>query len=119
MLIHLEKSRLFTTDPAVRFANEYKVSKKLWNELWKRYLDGYDMDALCGYFMYKTDKKPSRTAMQRWITRTEIYCKATHVMRMGVRVVQSEYFGSFEDEVLAELTRHIKSGDTRDSRILL
>ncbi len=120
MIIHLTKSKLFTVDPAIRFAKEYRVEPKLWNELWKRYgLLEYDYDGLCGYFTHKTGRRANARSLKRWIIRTEIYCKAQHIMGMGVRVVDSSYFGKFEDDLLDELTKGMRFGGKQDSRILV
>ncbi len=37
MLIDLSKSKLFTSDPGVRFAREYGIPEEAWKELWRRY----------------------------------------------------------------------------------
>ena len=120
MIIKLFESKLFTEDPAVRFAKEYRVSPKVWNEIWKRHaLLEYDLDGLCGYLQYKTGKKPKRRSIQRWLLKTEIYCRANHIMRMGQRVVDSQYFGSVEQSLLEELTRSMRFESTRESRTIV
>jgi hypothetical protein len=120
MIIHLKKSKLFTVDPAIRFSREYNVSPKIWNEIWKRHgLLGYDTDGLCGYFQYKTGRKPNAESIRRWIVRTEIYCLANHVMRMGVETVMSEYFGRFEQDLIKELTRNMRYSGKRNSRSIV
>lgn len=120
MIIKLHESTLFTVDPAIRFGKEYDVSPKVWNEMWKRYgLYEYDFAGLCGYFQYMTDKKLSHKVIKRWIMRTEIYCRATHVMRMGVRVVDSSYFGAFEADLIKELTRNMRYSGKLDSRVIV
>ncbi len=119
MMLKLHESKLFTVDTAIRFGKEYQVSPRIWNEIWKRYLFEYDIESLCGYFMYKTDKKIRPTALKRWLKLTEIYCRANHVMLMGVRVVSSEYFGTYEEFVLFEVLRNMKYSKTQESRILV
>ncbi len=120
MIIKLTESTLFTVDPAIRFAREYDVSPMVWNELWKRYgLYEYDMAGLCGYFQYSTGKKPNAKSIKRWILRTELYCRANHVMRMGVRVVDSSYFGVFEEGLIKELTRNMRYSGKQDSRVIV
>ncbi len=120
MIIKLFESKLFTVDPAERFAKEYGVDKKVWNQLWKRKaLLEYDMDGLCGYFQYKTGRKPKRESIKHWLIRTEIYCRAQHVMRMGQRVIDSQYFGTYEDEVIKELTRNMRFRQAHDSRTIV
>ncbi len=119
MILQLKESKLFTTDTALRFAKEYRVSPRIWNEVWKRHLEGVDSEALAGYILYKTGHKIKVTVVNEWLIKTEIYCRANHVIRMGVRVVQSEFFGIYEDFILKEVLRNMKSSRTRDTRILL
>lgn len=120
MIIKLSESKLFTKDPALRFAREYNVSPKLWNELWKRYiLLEYDYDGLCGYFQYKTNRRPNARSLKRWIVRTEIYCRAQHIINMGVRVVDSTYFDKFEQDVIDELTKSMRFNNKKDSRSIV
>lgn len=120
MIIKLLESKLFTVDPAVRFAKEYNVSPKLWNEIWKRYtLMQYDYDGICGYFQYKTGRKPNVKSFRRWILRTELYCRAQHIILMGVRVVDSSYFREFEQPLLLELTRSMRFSGEKNSRSIL
>lgn len=109
MIIHIDRSKLFTIEPAVRFAKEYGVPKELWVEMWRRHtLLSYSNDELCEYLHLKTGRKPKARSVKRWILKTEIYCLANHLVRMGVRVVSSDYFGEFEPFVIEELTRGIR-----------
>jgi hypothetical protein len=110
---------LFTEDTAVRFGRQYHVKKRIWNEIWKRALDGYDDEALAGYFIYKTGKFISAISIRRWIIKTEIYCRANHIMLMGVRVCQSEYFGDYEKYVLEEVLKNMRFSGTQGSRIMV
>lgn len=120
MIIHLKKSKLFTVEPAQRFAKEYKVPKGIWYEIYKRHaLLEHDSIALRGFFLLKTNKKLSDDALQRWIIRTEIYVRAQHVIRLGVEVADSSYFGQFEAPLLQELTRGMQFGVTRESRTIV
>ncbi len=120
MILHLTKSKLFTVDPAIRFSREYGVKPRLWNELWKRYgLYEHDIPALCGYFEYKTGRKPNPKSIARWIFLTEIYCRANHVLRMGVRVVDSKYFGTFENELVREISKNMRFSGKTDSRTIV
>jgi len=119
MIINLRKSKLFTTPPALRFAKEYDIEVKMWDDVWRKYvLSEYDFEELCAYLHYKTDKKLTPQTMKRWIRRTEIYSVANGVMKMGVRVVQSEFFGHLEEDVVNELTRHMRFGETKETRSL-
>lgn len=77
------------------------------------------MDGLCGYFQYKTGRKPNRESIRRWIVRTEIFSRANHVMLMGTRVVDSTYFGKFEQELIKELTRNMLFSGKRDSHSIV
>lgn len=120
MIIKLLSSKLFTEDPAVRFGKEYNVSPKIWNEIWKRHLFyEYDSDGICGYFTHKTGRKANARSLQRWILRTELYCRAQEVITKGARVVDSSYFGRFEQELLDELTRSIRYEGKKDSRTIV
>lgn len=120
MIIKLSESKLFTHDPSLRFAREYGVTPKLWNELWKRYiLLEYDMDGLCGYFQYKTNRRPNARSLKRWIVRTQIYCRAQEIILMGVRVVDSSFFGKFEQDVIDELTKSMRFSNKSNSRTIV
>lgn len=120
MIIHLMKSRMFTVDPADRFAGEYGVSPKVWKEMWRRYkLLEYTPPELAAYFHFTVGSRISTKAVNRWILRTEIYCRSQVVTQKGVRVVKSEYFKEFEEEVIKEITKHLRSGDAQSSRILV
>lgn len=120
MIIKLNSSKLFTQDPSLRFAKEYGVSPKIWNEIWKRHLFyEYDSDGICGYFTYKTGRRANPRSLKRWIIRTEIYCRAQMVITKGARVVDSEFFGKFEQDLIDELTKGMKYSGKQDSRIIL
>jgi len=119
MLLKLNDSKLFSVDTAIRFGEQYHVKQKMWNEIWKRYLAGYDIESLAGYFLYKTGVRVSYDAMRRWIIRTEVYCRANHVMLMGVRAVQSEYFGVYEQFVIDEVLRGMKYSGVQEPRSLV
>lgn len=119
MLLKLHDSKLFTVDPAVRFAEQYHVSPKVWNQVWSRYLEGYDDKSLAGYILYETERRISLKSLRQWLTKTEIYCRANHIMLMGVRVVQSEYFGVYEAFIIEEVLRNMKYRGTQDSRIMV
>lgn len=120
MIIKLLSNRLFTVDPALRFAKEYNVSPKIWDEIWKRHLFyEYDSDGICGYFTYKTGRRANARSLKRWLLRTEIYCRAQDVITKGARVVDSSYFGKFEQELLEELTKNMKYSGKQDSRTIV
>jgi hypothetical protein len=121
MIIDLKKSRLFTEAPEVRFAKEYAVSPDLWKELWKRHtFHEYRLSDLCDFYELKTmGKTISTKAMQRWLWRTYVFGKAQGVMKMGVRVVQSEFFGNYEFDVVKELTKNLKGSVHKEAKILI
>lgn len=119
MLLKLHDSKLFTTDPAARFAEQYSVKAAIWNKVWAKALEGYETEFLAGYILYQSGHKLSKKTVRRWLARTEIYCRADHVMRMGVRIVQSEYFGVYEDFIINEVLHNMRFAGTQESKILL
>jgi hypothetical protein len=120
MIIHLTKSKLFTCDPADRFAGEHGVSPKVWKEMWRRYkLLEYKPSDLASYYHFTVGSRISTKAINRWIVRTEIYCMSTLVTQKGVRVVKSEYFKHLEPDVVKEVTRNLKYSGTKNCRTLL
>lgn len=110
---------MFTEETAVRFARQHHVQPKIWHEIWKRYLAEYDLESLAGYFQYKTGQKISINSLRRWLRMTEIYCRANHIMLMGVRAVQSEYFGEYEEMVIKEVLRGMRYSNVKEPRIVL
>lgn len=119
MLIKVKSSKLFSTSPAMRFANKYLVSQDMWTELWKRYkVLGYTHPELAEYFHIKTGKKISRRSVKRWIFLTNIYLLSKPARDMGAEVINTEMFGVLEKDVVYEVTRHMKSGSTTNSRIM-
>lgn len=126
MIINLTKSDLFTKDPDIRFALEYGLPRGLWNLLFNRakYLE-YSVNELCELYQIKTKsllgepKVMPYTTMKRWIWRTEIYNRAIPFVKKGAETVVSEVFGEFEEELLKELGKHLRNGETKDSRILI
>lgn len=120
MLIHLTKSKLFTIAPEVRFAKEYQLPQELWRELWKRHsFHDYTLRDLCDYFEIKTRRKTSPQAMQRWLWRTYVYMKANGAMKKGCEVVSSDFFGTFEVDVIRETTKNIRSSVNASPKILI
>lgn len=119
MIIQLNQSKLFTTDPAKRFAWEHKVSEDIWRELWRRHkLLEYDTSELCELFYIKVGCSISRRVMNRWIFRGEIYMKARPMMDKGVQAVNSAFFGDLEQRVINEIMKHLKTGDSKNTRIM-
>lgn len=120
MLIYLTKSKLFTEDPAIRFIEERKTDKDIWNELWKRYklLEYTDKD-LCEYLEFKTGHKMLEKIMHRWMVRGEIYQRARPFIKQGVETVTTEFFEDYEQELIDELTRNLKYGTSETSRTIV
>lgn len=120
MIIHLTKSELFTDPPENRFAREYKLDASIWTEIWRRYmLLEYTFDELEEYFELKTKRKIGRKALRRWIWRTQVYCRANHVMRAGVQVVMSDFFGEYEPLLIRELLKNVKTSVRANPKILI
>lgn len=120
MIIHLTKSELFTEPPEDRFAREYDLPPQVWTELWRRYmLLEYTYDELQEYFELKTKKKIGSKALRRWIWRTQVYCRANHVMRAGVEVVVSNFFGEYEERLIRELLKNVKNSVQAKPKILI
>ena len=120
MIIHLNKSKLFTVEPAIRFGREFGVDNKIWLEIWLRYkLMDYNVSELCEYTHIKIGRRPSRKSIRRWIIRTELYSMARDVLKLGGTTVTSSYFGQYENEVIKELTRGMRFSGTQKPRILL
>lgn len=113
MIILIQNSQLFTRNPADRFAEEYSTTPDVWDELWKRHkLLGYSSKELRDYFHLRVGRKPNKNAIRKWILRTEIYTKTRPLIGMGVRAVQSEFFGPLERHVIWEVTKNMRfSGD--------
>lgn len=120
MLIKLKKSKLFTVEPAKRFAKEFKVDEKVWIDAWLKYkLLDYTIPELCEYIHFKTHRQPSYNSISRWIIRTEIYSIARDAVKMGATTADSSFFGIYEDNVLNELLKNMKYSDTKSSRSIV
>ena len=120
MLIKINNSQLFNTNPSIRFANQYEVPETLWNELWKRYkLLGYTPEEMTEYFEIKTKKQIRKRQVNRWIFLTEIYFVVKPARDMGAKVVNTSLFGKQEDKVIYEIVRHMKSGSTKKSNTMV
>lgn len=119
MILNLSKSKLFTVDPARRFAVAHKVSKDLWPELWRRYkFYDYSTNEMCEIFYIKVGRPISKRVMKRWIFRMDVYLKTKPVLDKGARAVDSSFFGPMEQQVVEELLKHIKSGSIKNTKIL-
>ena len=120
MLVKINNSRLFNTNPSVRFAAQYAVPETLWNELWKRYkLLGYTPDEMTEYFEIKTKRQIRKRQVLRWIFLTDIYYVVKPARDMGAKVVNTDLFGDNEQKVIYEVIRHMKSGSTKNSNMMV
>jgi len=117
MLIRIDKSELFTKDPAERFARRFNVPNTLWTELWMRYsIKDYTVKDLQEYMYIKTQIKPRKRVFQRWIKRTEVFMKTRDALKKGATTVVSSFFGKDEEYVVNELLKNVKSSGMKSSR---
>lgn len=120
MLIHLTNSKLFTHNPADRFAETYDIDPFWWYELWTRYVQlAYTVPELCEWMYVSTKVKIPRKTMYRWITRNEIYIRALSARKKGAKVVTTEFFTPFEEDVIREITKNLRNGTAKSSRIIV
>ena len=110
MLINLLSSKLFTVEPAKRFAKEFNVPEAVWIRCWLKYrvLD-LSTQELCDYIHITTGRKPSKDSVKRWVARTVLYERAREAFKMGASNVTSEFFTDYKDYVESELLRNLKS----------
>ena len=120
MIIHLQRSKLFTVDPAIRFANEYGCSSDVWREVWKRKeLLAYTNLELIEYLEIKLKQRLDFNSIARWIWRTKVYSRANPMIKKGVQTVVSDFFAEDEEKVIEELAKNLKASGSRTSRILI
>lgn len=120
MLIDLSKSKLFTTDPSLRFSKEYAVPIETWKELWRRYkLLEYSNGDLRDYLFVKHARSLSYNSMERWLRCGEIYMLSRPVLDKGAKLVNSVIFGTFEQHVIDALTKQLRSGRSGDSKTII
>lgn len=120
MIINITKSKLFTLDPDIRFANEYALPHGTWIEVFRRYkLLNYSNGDLRDYVFIKHARNLGFNSMDRWIIRSEIYSIAKPLLRKGVQHVSSDIFGDLESYVMKELTKTLKSGSSGSSRSII
>ena len=113
MIIKVNQSQLFTTDPALRFADTYKVSEDIYRELWRRYrLLEYSIPELCEIFYIKVGHLINSRAMSEWMFRGKIYSKVIDKISKGAQAIDSEIFEELEQRVLNELFKHMNSGSS-------
>lgn len=120
MIIYITKSRLFTEDPASRFAREHGVDPRIWQEMWKRHrLLEYSLKDLADYFQIKTGRKANSRSIQRWLDRSYIYEIAHTKSLLGAQALTTEAFGEYAPIVVEEITKHLKTGGTKDNRSIV
>lgn len=120
MIIDLSKSKLFTTDPSVRFAREYAVPEETWKELWRRYkLLDYSNGDLRDFLFVKHARSLSYNSMERWIRCGEIYMLSKPVIDKGAHVVNSVLFGEQEQYVIDILTKQLRFGRSGDTKAII
>lgn len=120
MIIDISKSKLFTQEPDTRFSNEFSIPRGIWTEAWKRHvLMGYTQSEVREYIYVVTGRKPSNGSLCRWIIRTKIYSITSPIIKKGASHVNSNIFGEYEDYVLKEITKHLKSGASKKSKTII
>lgn len=120
MILDLTKSTLFKVNPDDRFAREYQIPKGVWTEVWKRYkLMDYTHADIKDYLFIKHMRNISYVSIGRWIVRTEIYSIANPLVQEGVKHVNSEIFRQFEQQLMNELVKELKSGVTTHSKTII
>ncbi len=120
MILNLTKSRLFKVNPDKRFSDEYSVPKGVWDEVWKRYkLHDYTHSDIKDYLFIKHVRNVSFVSIGRWIIRSEIYSIANPLIKEGIVHVNSEIFNQFEQQLMSELVREIKSGVSSHSKTII
>jgi hypothetical protein len=120
MIIDLTQSRIFTCDPATRFAKEYQLPKGTWTELWRRYkLLEYTNGDLRDYMFLKYARNLSHPTMYRWLAKAEIYHIVNPLMKEGVKHVNTVIFGDLEEFVMNELVKSIKNGAIGVSKAII
>lgn len=111
MIISIRKSKLFTHDPAMRFAREHGLPKDAWHEVWRRYkLLEYSNGDLRDYLFVKYARSLSYNGMNRWIARGHVHAITSPLIDKGVVHVNSSIFREYEDFVMNELVKPLKNG---------
>ena len=84
---------IFTTNPAIRFAETMKVPVDFSEDMWRRYHTlAYSEKDLQDWFQLKTKREISIKTIQRWVVRQEIYHDAQRALKEGAQQVTAEYF---------------------------
>jgi hypothetical protein len=120
MIIDITKSKIFTTEPSIRFSKEYGLPKGVWAEVWRRYkLLEYSNGDIRDYLFVKYARNISYPTMGRWIARGEIYIITKPLIEKGVVHVNSQIFKEYEEYVMNELVRPLKNGATSKAESIL
>ncbi len=116
MIIDLTISKIFTRNLDNRFAREYALPAGVWLEVWRRYkLLEYSNGDLRDFLFIKYARNLNTTSMSRWIIRGEIYSIANPLIKKGVKHVNTEIFGEYEEFLMNELVKPLRNGATRKS----
>jgi len=101
--------KLFTEDPATRFAREFDRPADCWRETWRRYKElEYTRDEAYEYLLIAAKCPVRRERFRRWLDRTEVYNLAQVAIRNGIEEMHIRYFGKLGPFVLKELTKNRK-----------
>lgn len=120
MIIDITKSNLFTKEPSLRFSKEYGLPKDVWKEVWRRYkLLDYSNGDLRDYLFLKYARNISWDSMRRWICRGEVYMVSHPLVEKGVIHVNSKIFGNYEEYVMNELVKPLKTGARKKSESII
>ncbi len=120
MIINITKSKLFNINPDERFSKEYSLPLGTWTKVWGQYkLLGYSNGDMRDYLFIKHARNLSYNSIDRWIIRTEIFSIANPLIKKGVQHVKSEIFKEWEQDVMNEILKTLKSGDSTSSKIII
>ncbi len=120
MIINITQSKIFTCDPAIRFAKEYQLPKNSWEELWRKYkILEYSNGDLRDFLFIKYARNLNTISMHRWLIRGRIYEISAPLIKMGVQHVNTEIFGPLEEIVMNELVKSFKNGAIVKSKIII
>lgn len=119
MILKLRESKLFTEDPALRFADAYHVTENIYRELWRRHRDlEYSISELCEFFYIRVGMPIKKKKMDEWMFMGRVYMKVERIMEKGALSVDSSFFGELEERLLNKLSRHMRQGVTFSMRTL-
>ena len=120
MILDITKSNIFKVDPDIRFAEEWQVPKGTWLEVWRRYkLLGYSQSDIKDYLFVKYARNLEYSTIGRWIVRTEIYGITEPLIKKGVIHADSTIFREWEEDVMKEIVKSIRSGDSSHSKSII